>query len=252
MLSFSRVVFAFLAMLLGLVLAPTSGAARIVQYGAPGEQIIDFATPYRYQRTAPRKKVALPRKAKKHQAYRQTLRGQKQVQRAQVQRRQAVMKRQARLNRQLGLRRAYAPNTRAARQMASLGDMPIARPLAAPAVGAVEVRVDIRSQRMIVKVGGDVAHVWKVSTGKSGFATPRGSYKPQRLHASYFSKKYYNSPMPYSVFFRGGFAIHGTNAISRLGGPASHGCVRLHTANARQLFHLIQRNGPGRTRILIT
>ena len=250
MLPVSRALFAVLCLLLGLVLAPTSGTARIVQYGAPGEQIIDSATPRTQYRAAPRKKAALPRKVKSHQAYRYTLRSQKQIQRAKVHRQR--MQKQVRLNRQLGLRRAYAPDARAARQMASLGDMPVARPLATPAVGAVEVRVDIRSQRMIVKVGGDVAHIWKVSTGKSGFATPRGSYKPQRLHASYFSKKYYNSPMPYSVFFRGGFAIHGTNAISRLGGPASHGCVRLHTANARQLFHLIQRNGPGRTRIVIT
>jgi hypothetical protein len=31
-----------------------------------------------------------------------------------------------------------------------------------------------------------------------------------------------------AIFFDYGFAIHGSNDISRLGGPPSHGCVRLH------------------------
>ena len=44
---------------------------------------------------------------------------------------------------------------------------------------------------------------------------------------SWFSTRYYGSPMPYSIFFHKGYAIHGTNYISRLGGPASHGCVRM-------------------------
>jgi lipoprotein-anchoring transpeptidase ErfK/SrfK len=57
--------------------------------------------------------------------------------------------------------------------------------------------------------------------------------------------------MPYSVFFHRGYAIHGTTELSRLGGPASHGCVRLHPAHAATLFSLVQGFGPGRTRIAI-
>jgi L,D-transpeptidase catalytic domain len=49
----------------------------------------------------------------------------------------------------------------------------------------------------------------------------------------WYSRKYHMSPMPHSLFFRGGYAIHGTGAIRQLGRPASHGCVRLHPANAR-------------------
>jgi lipoprotein-anchoring transpeptidase ErfK/SrfK len=68
----------------------------------------------------------------------------------------------------------------------------------------------------------------------------------------YFSRKYYNAPMPHAIFFYYGFAIHGTNDISRLGGPASHGCVRLHPAHAAALFSLVERNGPRNTRIEIS
>ena len=92
---------------------------------------------------------------------------------------------------------------------------------------------------------------WPVSTGRSGYGTPSGSFRPQSLVRRHFSRKYYNSPMPHSIFFYYGFAIHGTNDIARLGGPASHGCVRLHPSNAATLFALVQRNGPRSTRIVI-
>jgi lipoprotein-anchoring transpeptidase ErfK/SrfK len=75
---------------------------------------------------------------------------------------------------------------------------------------------------------------------------------PQAMMRSYFSRKYYNSPMPHAIFFHYGFAIHGTNDISRLGGPASHGCVRLHPSNAATLFALVQRNGARNTTIEIS
>lgn len=150
------------------------------------------------------------------------------------------------------IRRAQARGAaRLAPRLASLGDVP-SQPRLSSSASNVEARIDIATQRMIVSVDGEVRHVWKVSTGRKGFSTPRGAYKPQRMHVRYFSRKYYNSPMPYSIFFRGGYAIHGTTAIDRLGGPASHGCVRLATGNARTLFNLVRSAGPARTRIVIS
>lgn len=116
----------------------------------------------------------------------------------------------------------------------------------------VEARVDLRSQQMIVKVDGAVAHVWKVSTARKGYVTPRGVYGPKRMHKTYYSKKYYNSPMPYSIFFKGGYAVHGTTAVKALGGPASHGCIRLATPNARALYDLVKSYGPQNARIIIS
>ena len=104
---------------------------------------------------------------------------------------------------------------------------------------------------MYVTVNGVTRHQWPVSTGRGRFGTPNGVFRPQRLARTWFSSRYYNSPMPYSVFFHKGYAIHGTREISRLGGPASHGCVRLHPQNAAVLFALVQRSGPGQTRISI-
>lgn len=120
-----------------------------------------------------------------------------------------------------------------------------------PAYAGVVVQIDRSSQRMAVSVDGASRYNWPVSTGRNGFGTPSGVFHPQSMHRRYFSRKYYNSPMPNSIFFYYGFAIHGTNEIGRLGGPASHGCVRLHPSHAAALFALVQRNGASNTRIVI-
>lgn len=112
--------------------------------------------------------------------------------------------------------------------------------------------VDISSQTMTVKKDGRVIHRWKVSTGRSGYRTPTGVWGPKRMHKMWHSRKYHMSPMPYSIFFRGGYAIHGTNYVSKLGRPASHGCVRLHTANAKRLYQLTKMVGPKNMRVKIT
>ena len=121
-----------------------------------------------------------------------------------------------------------------------------------PAFANVVVTIDKSTQRMSVAVDGATRYSFAVSTGRAGYGTPNGSYRPERLARTWFSKKYYNSPMPHSIFFHGGFAIHGSYEISRLGGPASHGCVRLHPSNAATLYALVQKEGAGNTRIVIT
>ena len=115
----------------------------------------------------------------------------------------------------------------------------------------VVARVDISSQRMKVYVNGSLRHTWRVSTGRGGYATPTGSYSAKWLSRHHRSRKYNNAPMPYAIFFRGGYAVHGTNHISALGRRASHGCVRLHPRNASKLFSLVRRNGLRNSRVVI-
>jgi len=112
-------------------------------------------------------------------------------------------------------------------------------------------RVDVPTQTMQVIRHGKVIHTWRVSTARRGYITPAGSWRPKRLHQMWYSRKYDMSPMPYSVFYDGGYAIHGTSAVSRLGTPASHGCVRLETANARTFYELVREIGPGNTRVVV-
>ncbi|TGU67770.1 L,D-transpeptidase, partial [Mesorhizobium sp. M1C.F.Ca.ET.144.01.1.1] len=79
--------------------------------------------------------------------------------------------------------------------------------------------IDVSSQTMTVSKYGQVLYRWSVSTARPGYFTPRGSYRPQWTARMWYSRKYDNSPMPYSVFFHGGFAIHGTGAVRHLGRP---------------------------------
>ena len=115
----------------------------------------------------------------------------------------------------------------------------------------VNVVIDISSQTMSVKVNGWWWASWKVSTARDGYYTPRGKFRVQRTARVYYSKKYDNAPMPNSVFFHGGYAIHGTGHVRALGRPASHGCIRLHPANAADLYELVQDYGPRAVRITI-
>lgn len=119
------------------------------------------------------------------------------------------------------------------------------------AQAAVVAEVDISQQRMTVYVNGRKRHTWKVSTGRAGYRTPTGSYSIKRMHKMWYSRKYNMSPMPHSLFFRGGYAVHGTGYIKNLGRPASHGCVRLHPDHAARLFSLVQRHGSAGSRIRI-
>jgi lipoprotein-anchoring transpeptidase ErfK/SrfK len=112
-------------------------------------------------------------------------------------------------------------------------------------------RVDVSTQTMTVSRYGHVIHIWRVSTARKGYFTPRGNYRPTRMHKMWYSRKYDMSPMPYSVFYHGGYAIHGTGSVKQLGRPASHGCVRLDTANAAQFYSLVQEVGPSDTRIIV-
>ena len=121
-----------------------------------------------------------------------------------------------------------------------------------PARAEVVVQIDKSSQRMAVSVDGAMRYEWPVSTGRDGYGTPSGVFHPQSMARHYFSRKYYNAPMPHAIFFYYGFAIHGTNDLARLGGPASHGCVRLHPSHAAALYALVEHNGPRNTRIEIS
>lgn len=122
----------------------------------------------------------------------------------------------------------------------------------ASASAAVQVRISKSTQTMHVYVHGALRHSWAVSTGRGRYATPSGSFRPQRLERRWYSTRYNGAPMHYAVFYHKGYAIHATTEVNRLGRPASHGCIRLSPGNAAQFFSLVRAHGPQRTRITIS
>lgn len=120
---------------------------------------------------------------------------------------------------------------------------------------SVSATVSLSRQVMVVnvvdKAGLARTFMWKVSTGKSGYGTPTGAWNPTWLSRDHWSKTY-DAPMPFAVFFTGGYAIHATDAVARLGQPASHGCVRLASDNAAMFFDLVKTYGKSNTKIVVT
>ncbi|MEI9901662.1 MAG: L,D-transpeptidase [Hyphomicrobium sp.] len=112
-------------------------------------------------------------------------------------------------------------------------------------------RIDLGTQTMTVSDKNGVIASWKISSARGGYRTPTGTYTPHYASRMHYSKQYHFSPMPYSVFFNEGVAVHGTNDLRNLGRPASHGCVRSHPKNAKVFYDLVQKHGMQMTRVTV-
>lgn len=112
-------------------------------------------------------------------------------------------------------------------------------------------KVDISTQTMTVTHNGRLKYRWKVSTARPGKVTPTGRWTAKWLSRNHRSSRYNNAPMPYSIFYNGNYAVHGTNQVSKLGRPASAGCIRLAPANAKILYELARREGLKNTQIIV-
>ena len=134
--------------------------------------------------------------------------------------------------------------------LAAFSGLFFAGPAAAQA--GVVARISLSAQRMEVYVDGAPRYNWPVSTARRGYRTPTGTFQPTALAVWHRSTIYSGTPMPYSIFFLRGYAIHGSYEIKHLGRPASHGCVRLHPSNAKALYSLVSSYGRANTTIQIT
>jgi len=100
--------------------------------------------------------------------------------------------------------------------------------------GEVEIVVSIPLQRAYVYRGGTLIGVTTVSTGRTGHETPVGTFNILEKRREHYSNLYNNAPMPFMQRLTwGGIALHAGEIPGR---PASHGCVRLPLAFARNLF----------------
>ena len=135
----------------------------------------------------------------------------------------------------------------------SFGAGVLAVAFAAPASATILVNIDKDTQRMTVTVDGAQRYVWPVSTGRAGYDTPSGTFRPNRMDADHLSQEWDNAPMPHTIFFDlHGHAIHGFNDTRRIGSPASHGCVRLAPQNAATLYALVEAQGMKDTTVVVS
>src|ERR1700712_178277 len=147
--------------------------------------------------------------------------------------------------------RAWRPKSKMRSLVVALAGLAFAACSSAQA--KVAITVDKDAQQMTVAVDGVERYHWPVSSGLPSYETPNGSFRTFRMEEDHYSKEFDDAPMPHSIFFtKIGHAIHGTDSESKLGSPASHGCVRLSRANATTLYALVQAEGVLNTTVTLT
>jgi lipoprotein-anchoring transpeptidase ErfK/SrfK len=113
------------------------------------------------------------------------------------------------------------------------------------------ITIDLTRQRLVVAEHGKTVGTWPISSGREGFRSPTGTFRPMWMSKMWYSRKYDNAPMPHAIFFSGGVALHATQATGMLGRPASHGCIRQSPANAATLYKLVAKHGNASTKISV-
>ena len=97
----------------------------------------------------------------------------------------------------------------------------------APAGAEIMAQVSLSQQTMTVIVDGVDTYVWPVSTARRGFVTPKGKWGAQSMHRMH--SLFNNAPMPFTIFYNGHYAIHGTTDVKKSSAarrpPAAFGCI---------------------------
>jgi hypothetical protein len=116
---------------------------------------------------------------------------------------------------------------------------PQARLLPAAAAGPVTIVVSTDAQRLTVYDGDSAVAETTVSTGLPEHPTPHGVFSVIEKQVFHRSNLYSDAPMPFMQRLTwSGVALHEGHVTGR---PASHGCVRLPQAFAKELFRYTKR-----------
>ncbi len=124
----------------------------------------------------------------------------------------------------------------------------------------IYAEINKQTQQLLLYIDGELVDTFLVSTGFGKYETPNLNLKPTGpVFTKYTSKKFPGGNyqglgnMPYAVFVKGGYAIHGTTVgnFSKLGKKASHGCIRLHPTNAKIFSELVKKVGVADTWVTV-
>ncbi|MHA7970699.1 L,D-transpeptidase family protein [Rhizobium sp. CAU 1783] len=116
----------------------------------------------------------------------------------------------------------------------------LSTPASAGSGGNLQIFVSKTEQSLVVYDGDKVVATSNVSTGKPGHTTPSGVFSILEKRKYHESNLYSNAPMPWMQRITwSGVALHESGSVPNY--PASHGCVRLPAAFAKELFKLTER-----------
>ncbi len=100
------------------------------------------------------------------------------------------------------------------------------------------IEIDLSDQVLRAWDGKTIVYMMPVSTGKRSTPTPTGKYRVQtKLRSTRMRGDGYDiANVPYTMYYHGGYAIHGAPWRKNFNVPGSHGCVNLSVKHARMLY----------------
>ncbi len=101
------------------------------------------------------------------------------------------------------------------------------------------IDIDLSEQTLRAYDGTTLMNTFLVSTGLYQYPTEVGQYHifSMRRFADMHGSDYFLPDVPYTMYYSGDFAIHGTYWHHNFGTPMSHGCVNMDTRDAEWLFN---------------
>ncbi len=111
------------------------------------------------------------------------------------------------------------------------------------------IQISLLNQSLVLWEGATPVYATLVSTGRDGLAdpdttlsTPQGTFRIYQKHvtttmdSNAADKEYELRDVPWVMYFKGGYALHGAYWHDDFGRPRSHGCVNLSPIDARYVF----------------
>ncbi len=100
------------------------------------------------------------------------------------------------------------------------------------------IEVDLSEQRLYAHLGQETVFTAVISSGTRYYPTVTGRFK---IYAKYRAVRmrgpgYDLANVPWTMYFYGGYAIHGTYWHNNFGRPMSHGCVNMRIPEAAWLY----------------
>jgi L,D-transpeptidase ErfK/SrfK len=111
-----------------------------------------------------------------------------------------------------------------------------------------QIVISIPDKKLVLLEDGEVKKIYPIAVGKASTPSPVGKFQIANrvVNPTWFGPKGAVPPgkaNPLGTRWMGighkGYGIHGTNAPKSIGKAASHGCIRMRTKDAEELFKLV-------------
>ncbi len=124
------------------------------------------------------------------------------------------------------------------------------RPSSVPANGKW-IHVDLGEQTLVAYEGDKPVYATLISSGKEGYEPPTGLFEVQQKYISTTMNAtdpidgfYEVEEVPWTLYYHGGYALHGAYWHTDFGKVRSHGCTNIAPVDARWLYYWSEPDVP--------